>query len=126
MRHSALSARGGAGGFPDLASRGRLIAGQRVSRSRSRRRVARRARQVAGRAALVGLGAAGLAAAALLAGWLLASPRFAVASVDVSGQNRLSREAIEEAAGVEPGINIFALRPSAVVRPPQAPPLVAP
>jgi len=116
MRRSAvLSPRGAAAGFEDLASRGGLIAGQRVSRYRLRRRVARRARRVAGRLLFVALGAVILGACALLAGWLLASPRFAVASVDVSGQSRLTQDEIEAAAGIPPGVNIFALNTTDVV-----------
>src|SRR5262245_27618388 len=100
MRRSTLSPRGAAGSLEDLASRGRLIGGQRVDRARLRRRVARRARRLAGRAGLVALAVAVLVGLALAAGWLAASPRFAVASVEVTGQSRLSREAIEEAAGI--------------------------
>jgi cell division protein FtsQ len=116
MRRSAvLSPRGAPPGFEDLASRGGLIAGQRVNRHRLRRRVARRARWVAGRLLFLTLGAVILGASALLTGWLLASPRFAVASVDVSGQSRLTREEIEAAAGIAPGVNIFALNTTDVV-----------
>ena len=119
MRRSALSPRAAAGAFEDLASRGRLIGRQRVDRSRLRRRVARRARVIAGRAGLVALGVSGL-----LAGWLLKSPRFAVSSVEVRGQSRLSREAIETAAAIEPGSNIFTLDTREVVARLEALPLV--
>ena len=103
MRRSTLSPRAAAGAFEDLASRGRLIGRQRVDRSRLRRRVARRARVIAGRAGLVALGVVALGVSGLLAGWLLKSPRFAVSSVEVSGQSRLSREAIETAAAHRAG-----------------------
>src|SRR6185503_6657038 len=94
MRRSALSPRAAAGAFEDLASRGRLIGRQRVDRSRLRRRVARRARVIAGRAGLVALGVVALGVSGLLAGWLSKSPRFAVSSVEVSGQSRPNRVAI--------------------------------
>src|SRR5262245_17719821 len=100
MRRSALSPRAAADAFEDLASRGRLIGRQRIDRSRLRRRVARRARLIAGRAGVVALVALALGVSGLGVGWLLKSPRFAVASVDVRGQSRLSREEIEAAAGI--------------------------
>lgn len=110
MRKGAvLSPRSASAGFEDLASRGGLIAGQRVDRQRLRRRVARRARWVIRRLLLLGAGAVVLSGSALLVGWLVASPRFAVVSVEVSGQSRLSREEIEAVAGITPGVNIFAL-----------------
>jgi len=112
MRRSALSPRGAIGELEDLASRGSLIGGQRVDRSRMRRRVVRR---VARRAGLVALGLGVLAAGALLAVWLLSSPRFAVAAVEVSGHSRLSREAIEAAASIPPGANIFTLNTQDIV-----------
>ncbi len=124
MRRSALSPRGATGPLEDLASRGRLMAGQRIDRHRLRRRVARRARRVAGRAGLMALGVGVVGALALFAGWLAASPRFAVASVEISGQSRLSREAIEAAAGIAPGMNIFTVNPQDVVARLEALPLV--
>jgi cell division protein FtsQ len=124
MRRSTLSPRAAAGAFEDLASRGRLIGRQRVDRSRLRRRVARRARVIAGRAGLVALGVVALGVSGLLAGWLSKSPRFAVSSVEVSGQSRLSREAIETAAAIEPGSNIFTLDTREVVARLEALPLV--
>ena len=124
MRRTTLSPRAAAGAFEDLASRGRLIGRQRVDRSRLRRRVARRARVIAGRAGLVALGVVALGVSGVLAGWLLKSPRFAVASVEVSGQSRLSREAIETAAAIEPGSNIFTLDTREVVARLEALPLV--
>jgi len=124
MRRSALSPRAAAGAFEDLASRGRLIGRQRVDRSRLRRRVARRARVIAGRAGLVALVVVALGVSGLLAGWLLKSPRFAVSSVEVSGQSRLTREAIETAAAIAPGSNIFTLDTREVVARLEALPLV--
>ncbi len=125
MRRSALSPRGGpAGTGEDLASRRRLIAGQRIDRSRLRRRVARRARYVAGRAGLLALAIVGLGACGLGGGWLLRSPRFTVTAVEVSGQHRLSREDIEAAAGIGPGTNIFTLDTQQVAARLEALPLV--
>ena len=94
MRRSALSPRGAAGPFEDLASRGRLIQGQRVDRYRLKRRVARRARHVARCAGLLAVGATVLGAVAVGGGWLLRSPRFAVTSVEVSGLGRLDRDVV--------------------------------
>ena len=124
MRRSALSPRGASGAFEDLAVRGRLIGAQRIDRYRLRRRVARRARVIAWRAGAIALLLLGLAGTGVLGGWLLRSPRFAVATVDVSGQSRLSREQIEAAAGIEPGSNIFALDTQAIVSRLEALPLV--
>ena len=124
MRRSALSPRAATDAFEDLASRGRLIGRQRIDRSRLRRRVARRARLIAGRAGVVALVALALGVSGLGVGWLLKSPRFAVASVEVKGQSRLSREEIEAAAGIEPGSNIFTLDTREVVSRLEALPLV--
>ena len=87
-RLAVLSPRAGAVALEDLASRSRLIAGQRVDRYRLRRRVARRARWVAERLVMVALVLALVAASALLVRWLLASPRFAVTSLTVTGYGR--------------------------------------
>ena len=125
MKGAVLSPRGVPGGeLPDLASRGRLMAGQRVSTHRRRRRVARRARWVARRVVWV-LGAlVVLAAGALGASWLLRSPRFAVASVDVTGQSRMTRAEIEAAAEITPGVNLFTLDTGAIVARLEALPLI--
>jgi cell division protein FtsQ len=110
--------------FEDLATLGRLTAGQRIDRYRLRRRVVRRARRLVGGVALAALGLGGAGAIGLLGSWLIASPRFAIASVEVSGQSRLTREAIELAAGIAPGSNIFALDTRDVVARLEALPLV--
>jgi cell division protein FtsQ len=125
MKGAVLSPRGVAGGdLPDLASRGRFIAGQRVSAHRRRRRVARRARWVARRVAwMLGILAV-LGAGALGAGWLLRSARFAVASVDVTGQSRVTRAEIEAAAEIAPGVNLFTLDTGAIVARLEALPLI--
>jgi len=124
VRRSALSPRGVSSAFPDLASRGRLIGGQRIDRHRFRRRMARRARRLARRIGAVLVVAALLAASGSLLGWLLRSPRFAIASVEVRGQSRLSREEIEAPADIAPGTNIFALDSQDVVTKLEALPLV--
>ena len=116
MRRTAvLSPRGGPVELPDLASRGRLIAGQRVNSARRRRRMARRVRYVVGAlAALVVLGAT-IEAAALGAAWIARSSRFAVTSIEVTGQSRLNRDDIVAAAGISPGANLFTLDPREIV-----------
>ncbi len=125
MRRTAvLSPRGASVELPDLASRGRLIAGQRVSSHRLRLRVARRARWIAGRLVLLASGVAVLAGAVLGAGWVLRSPRFAVASVEVTGQSRMTRREIVAAAGIRPGVNLFAFDTRDVVARLEALPLV--
>jgi cell division protein FtsQ len=100
------------------------MAGQRIDRHRLRRRVVRRARRLAGRLGLAALGLGIAGGIALLGSWLMASPRFAIASVEVTGQSRLSREDIEGAAGIAPGSNIFALDTRDVVARVEALPLV--
>ena len=124
MRRSALSPRAAAAAFEDLATRDRLIGRQRIDRSRLRRRVARRARHVARRVGIAAVVLLLLGASGMLAGWLLRSPRFEIASVEVSGQSRLSREEIETAAAIEPGSNIFTIDTREVVARLEALPLV--
>ena len=63
------------------------MADQRVSAHRLRRRVARRARWIAGRIVVLVSAVAVLGAAALGAAWVVRSPRFAVTSVEVAGQS---------------------------------------
>jgi len=123
-RTAVLSPRGAPAELEDLASRNRLIAGQRISSHRLRRRVARRARWIATRIALLAAGAAALGGSTLAAGWVLRSSRFAVSSVDVTGQSRLTREEIEAAAGIAPGTNLFMLDAGAVVARLEALPLI--
>ena len=124
MRRSALSPRAAAAACEDLATRDRLIGRQRIDRSRLRRRVARRARHVARRVGIAAVVLLLLGASGMLAGWLLRSPRFEIASVEVSGQSRLSREEIETAAAIEPGSNIFTIDTREVVARLEALPLV--
>ena len=115
MRRSALSPRAAAAAFEDLATRDQLIGRQRIDRYRLRRRVARRARHVARRIGIAAVVLLLLGASGMLGGWLLRSPRFEVASVEVRGQSRLSREEIEATAAIEPGENIFTLDTREVV-----------
>ena len=125
MRRAAvLSPRGVPGELSDLASRDRLIARQRVSAHRLRRRVARRARWVAARVvALAALAAVGAGAVGGVR-WLTRSPRFAVEAVEVTGQSRLTREEVAAAAAIVPGANIFTLDTRAVAARVQALPAV--
>ena len=96
----------------DWGERRALVGHQRVDR---RRRVARRARRLApvALAALVVLALSG--AGALGARWLLTSPRFAVAEVEVRGASRLAAEEIIAASGIRRGVNLWRLDPAEVV-----------
>lgn len=124
MRGAVLSPRRLPGELPDLASRGRLIAGQRVSAHRRRRPVARCARAVVRHTVAMLVVLAVVAAGVLGVGWCLRSPRFAVTDVDVIGQSRLTREEIEAAAGITPGTNLFTLDTGAIVARLEALPLI--
>lgn len=96
----------------DWGERRALFGHQRVDR---RRRVARRARRLApvALAAVVVLALSG--AGALGARWLLTSPRFAVAEVEVRGASRLAAEEIIAASGIRRGVNLWRLDPAEVV-----------
>jgi len=121
---SVISPRGGRGQLEDLAERGPAISRQRVSRVRLARRVTRRARWVAARAAPLGAGLAVMACALLFGGWLLTSPRFAVTEVTVTGASRLRPEEIVAASGIGAGTNLFRLDRARVVARLEALPLV--
>ena len=69
-------------------------------------------------------GAAVVAAAGLGGAWIAGSSRFAVASVEVSGHSRMTREQIEAAAAIPPGVNLFALDVRRVVERLEAVPLI--
>lgn len=113
-RTGILSPRHAPGELGDMAERSPLITGQRV-RHRLRRRV--------GRALAAALRLGGIilllagAAAVVTAGvqWLLTSPRFAVAVVEVQGTSRLSPAEVREAAAISPGENLFRLNSEEVV-----------
>ncbi len=113
-RAGILSPRLGAGALPDLAERSPLITGQRV-RHRLRRRVARALVGVLRLAGMVLFFAA--LAAALAAGghWLLTSPRFVVAAIEVQGTARLSPADVLSAAAIPLGENLFRLDSQQVV-----------
>ncbi|HET7875415.1 MAG TPA: FtsQ-type POTRA domain-containing protein [Methylomirabilota bacterium] len=123
-RSAVLSPRRARAGLEDLASRGALIAGQRVDRYRLRRRAALRVRQIVWRGLILVCLAALAAAATAGAAWCLTSPRFAVAEIEVRGQSRLDREEILAAAGLAPGQNLFRVDPAAVQARLEALPLV--
>jgi cell division protein FtsQ len=102
---SVLSPRTRAGRWSDLAQRDGLVAGQRVGR-RPVDRV--RQRLFVTRVASGLIVAAGLGLLALGAGrMVMASPRFAVAAIDVRGTERLSREQVLAAAAIAPGTHIL-------------------
>jgi cell division protein FtsQ len=95
----------------EWGERSALVAGQRVG---GRRRRARRARRFAG---------AGRLALALLltvvvgsvgARWVMTSPRFAVAAVDVRGASRVPVARILAVAGVAAGTNLWTIDTRAV------------
>jgi cell division protein FtsQ len=114
-RLSVLSPRGTERDIEDLAPIPGLAAGQRVARRRARPRAGRRV----GRFTM--MMAAVLAVTAVLAGgaagvhWLLSSPRFAVAEVEVRGASRLRPEDVIRAAGIWRGQNLFLLNTEAAV-----------
>lgn len=100
-----LSPRAGARDLHDLGERSPLVGGQRVGRARRRR--ARTRGRVGPLVALV-LGAALLTLGTVAAvRWLLVSPRFALAAVDVRGAHRVSVDRIVEAADLPAGISLF-------------------
>ncbi len=116
MRRSAvLSPRGASAELPDLASRGRLISGQRVSAYRLRRHVARRARWIVARIVWLAAAVVIVAAALLAVTWVTRSPRFAVTTIDVTGHSRMRAQDIEAASGITQGVNLFLLNTREVV-----------
>jgi cell division protein FtsQ len=122
---SVLSPRSGrSGGFEDLAERGSAMSRQRVSRTRLARRIRRRVRWVAARAAGIGTCLLVLGAVGFGVVWLLTSPRFAITEVAVSGASRLTPEEVVTASGIGPGTNLFRLDRAAVVARVESLPLV--
>jgi cell division protein FtsQ len=117
-----LSPRLRARALDDLGERSALVTGQRVGRAGRRR--ARARRHVLG--AIAVLAGAGASAAAVTAGvgWLLASPRFAVTTIEVRGAVRLPRDRIVEAAELPAGTNLFRVDPIAIAARVQALPEV--
>ena len=97
----------------DLGERSAFVDGQRVGRPR-RRRAGRRARlrRLAGLVAVVGLSLLVIGAGGR---WLLTTPRFAVARVEVRGASRMSPEQVMAAAAIPRGANIFRLDTADVI-----------
>ncbi|MBI1846478.1 MAG: FtsQ-type POTRA domain-containing protein [Candidatus Rokubacteria bacterium] len=113
MSRGLVSPRGRAREVTDLGERSALIARQRVDRARKPRRPGRGQRLVR-LAGIAALAAGLLLAPAAAAHWLLTSPRFAVAGVEVKGASRLSAERIRAASGIQPGVNLWRLDPHEV------------
>lgn len=111
-RSGILSPRQGPAGLDDLAEPSPLIVNQRV-RSRWTRRAVRRAPGLVLRLAL---GAVLLSGQLALLHWLLASPRFAVSQVEVSGLGWLGEAEVRALAAIEAGQNLFGLDAEAVAR----------
>ncbi|OGL06620.1 MAG: hypothetical protein A3H48_04340 [Candidatus Rokubacteria bacterium RIFCSPLOWO2_02_FULL_71_18] len=101
-------------GFADLGERSAFVAGQRVGRARRRRRRRPSGRLLRAAGGLL-LVAGGLVALGAGARWLLTTPRFAVAGVEVRGASRVPAEQILAAAGIEPGASIFRVDTGGVV-----------
>ena len=98
-------------GLPDLGERSAFVGGQRVGRVRRRRhRPLARARRVLGRLLLL---LAVPAALGLGVRWLLTTPRFAIASIDVRGASRVAPGQILAAAAIEAGTSVFRLNTGA-------------
>ncbi|PYN99258.1 MAG: hypothetical protein DMD91_13110 [Candidatus Rokuibacteriota bacterium] len=118
MSNQLLSPRGPASSLGDVGERSALIARQKlrraadrspaVARALARRRTWRHRLVVAGLVVVVALG--------LIGGvhWLLTSPRFAIAGVEVRGASRVSAERVVEAAGIPALANIFRIDPTTV------------
>lgn len=115
---TVLSPRPGRGGpVEDLAERAPIITGQRVRRQRQiRRRLVRTVRRALRVAAVVAVAGVVAAGGTLGGTWLLSSPRFALADVEVRGHSRLSAEAVVAASGLAPGMNLFRLDSRGAVR----------
>lgn len=97
-----------------MAERSPLITGQRV-RHRLRRRVARVLAAALRLGGIIILLAGAAAAVAAGVQWLLTSPHFAVAVVEVQGTSRLSPAEVREAAAISPGENMFRLNSEEVM-----------
>jgi cell division septal protein FtsQ len=97
----------------DLGERSAFVGGQRVGRARRRR--ARTRQRLARVAPLLIAAALAATAVGLVARWLLVSPHFMVAHVDVLGGSRVSGERILELAAVPSGANIFRVDTDAIV-----------
>jgi cell division protein FtsQ len=96
----------------EWAERSVLVTGQRIG---PRRRRAQRTRSFrgSGRIVLALLAISVLAATGLR--WVMTSPRFAVATIDVRGASRVPAARILAAAGLAPGVNLWTVNTRAVV-----------
>lgn len=104
-----LTPRARPGRMTDFASREGLIARQRRP-ARLRRALRTLGRALGTALVLAALGAGGVAAVH----WLRTAPTLGVTRVEVVGLRRLSEATVLAAAGVERGVNIFAVDPEAV------------
>jgi cell division protein FtsQ len=97
----------------DLGERTAFISRQHVGRARRRRRNGRAARiaRVTGGIVLL---AAAVAGSGFGVRWLLTSPRFTVAHVDVDGASRVDADRIRGAAAIPPDANLWRLDPAAI------------
>ena len=116
MSKGLLSPRGQPSSLGDVGERSALIARQKVGRASVRSAGAARARRSMKRrwlalAAVVVIAGGGIAGGVR---WLLTSPRFAIAGVEVRGVSRVSAERVVEAAGIPARANIFRIDPTTV------------
>jgi len=113
MPSSLSSPRGRASVLADMGERSVFVAGQRVGRAK-RPRPHRRAllRRLLG--VVLGIVVFGAAGGAALQ-WLLTTPRFAVASIEVRGVSRVPSEQILAVAAIPRGTNIFRLDTMGVI-----------
>jgi len=95
----------------DLGERSAFVASQRVGKDRRRARRRARLRRLL---PLLVLTAAAWFAVVVFCHWLLTTPRFSVATVDVRGASRVPPARILAAAAVEPGTSLFRLDPRAI------------
>jgi cell division protein FtsQ len=107
MPSGLASPRNRASTLADMGERSAFVAGQRIGKAR-RPRPARRARL---RRLVIGVLATMVITAGGGAGlhWLLTTPRFGVASVEVRGVSRVLPDQILAAAAIQRGTNIFKL-----------------
>jgi len=107
MPSGLASPRNRASTLADMGERSAFVAGQRIGKAR-RPRPARRARL---RRLVIGVLATMVITAGGGAGlhWLLTTPRFGVASVEVRGVSRVPADQILAAAAIQRGTNIFKL-----------------
>jgi cell division protein FtsQ len=107
MPSGLASPRNRASTLADMGERSAFVAGQRIGKAR-RPRPARRARL---RRLVIGVLATMVITAGGGAGlhWLLTTPRFGVASVEVRGVSRVPADQILAVAAIQRGTNIFKL-----------------